>query len=138
MNANDETDQEGEGKLISTAPPRWLLLWGPIPAEMEVVRDRMGREGSEVPWDVCLRSDYGSGRDEDRKCRGRSMEGDFIVVYLEVGCDPCLRVPGIKYHVIWPNPGLTGLARGDYISRAIGSRDSHSPALLQSVCSLRS
>ena len=123
MNANGETDQEGEGKLISTAPPRWLLLWGPIPAEIEVVRGRMGREGSEVPWDVCLRSDYGSGRDEDRKCRGREMEVEFIVVYLEVGCDPCLRVPGMKYHVIWPNPGLTGLARRDYISRAIDSQD---------------
>ena len=46
MNANDETDQEGEGKLISTAPPRWLLLWGPIPAEIEVVKGGTGREGS--------------------------------------------------------------------------------------------
>jgi hypothetical protein len=104
VNANGETDQEGEGKLTSIAPPRWLLLWGPIPAEKEVVRGGTGREGSGAVLNVYLRSNYGTGRDEDRKCRGRSMEGEFIVVYLEVGCDACLRVPGINYHVICPSP----------------------------------
>ena len=47
VNANGETDQEGEGKLTSSAPPRWLLLWRSGPAELEVVRPPVGREGSE-------------------------------------------------------------------------------------------
>lgn len=58
---------------------------------------------------------------------GESDGVEFIVVYLEVGCNACLRMPeicmpevsGQKLARDPSEPGLTGLTGRDYISRLL-------------------
>ena len=86
--------------MSSVAPPRWFLLEGSGPEEAGPVRALLEVGGIWGNAECMLGIWIWIGSRRVPKVRGGRKEIEFIVVvYLEVGCDSCLRYQGHKHHV---------------------------------------